>query len=107
MSGKSVPHNFKNEASAYLKLSFNFQVGIDVHEIVTLEHTHMCKEAGMTPFTAWTYISVYVSHFCLVANATLNMYIYCFMSTLFRDEVRQVLKQDLKGFCKTKSDSQG
>ena len=85
------------------KINPSFQVCIDVHEIFTLEHTHMCKEAGMPPFTAWTFISVYISHFCLVANATLNMYIYCFMSPLFREEVWQVFRD----FCKKKGNSSG
>ena len=69
------------------------RVGIDVHEILTLEHSNMCKEAKMPNiFPAWSFVGVYVSHFCLAINATMNMLIYCFMSPMFREEVVQVLQ---------------
>ena len=84
------------------------RVGIDVHEIFTLERSNMCKEARMSVFPAWTYIAVYISHFCLVINATMNMYIYCFMSPLFREEVWKVFLEfkPKSGFCQKKQNDQ-
>lgn len=78
------------------------RVGIDVHEIITIHQTNFCKEANMNVFPAWTFVAVYISHFCLVVNATVNMYIYCFMSPLFRDEVWQVFQDFKPTFCKRK-----
>ena len=72
------------------------RVGIDVHEILTLSHSNMCSAANLPSFPAWTFIGVYVSHFSLVINATMNMYIYCFMSEHFRTELFNILTK-MKG----------
>jgi len=72
------------------------RVGIDVHEILTLSHSNMCSAANLPSFPAWTFIGVYVSHFSLVLNATMNNVIYCFMSEHFRTELFNILTQ-MKG----------
>ena len=69
------------------------RVGIDVHEILTLSHSNRCSAAQLPSFPAWTFIAVYVSHFSLVINATMNMYIYCFMSPPFRVELLGILNK--------------
>ena len=76
------------------------RVAMDVHEILTLKHANMCREAKMpNSFPPWAFVAVYVSHFCLVINATLNMFIYCFMSPLFRAELKQSSQEVKKCFC--------
>ena len=79
-------------------LSFIFchlpRVALDFHEIFTLEHSNFCAEHKMpNTFPAWSFVAIYVSHLCLVINATLNMCIYCFMSEAFRDEVCIIFKK--------------
>ena len=80
------------------------RVAIDIHEIITINQTNFCKEAKTQNskaniFPAWSFVAIYISHFCLVINATLNMYIYCFMSPLFREEVWQVFQDFKHNFC--------
>ena len=69
------------------------RVAIDVHEIATLEHFNLCAKHNLTSFPAWTIVTIYISNFCLAINASLNMCIYCFMSTPFREEVFAVLRK--------------
>ena len=73
------------------------RVTMDIHEIFTLRHSIMCKMFKMPNiFPAWCYVAVYVSHFGLVASATMNMFIYAFMSASFREELeRDVCKKHL------------
>ena len=69
------------------------RVAMDVHEIATLADSTFCAEHKMrNPFPAWSFIIIYISNFCLVINATMNMFIYCFMSVSFRQEVCEVLE---------------
>ena len=68
------------------------RVAMDVHEIVTLADSNFCAEHKMpNTFPAWSLIMIFVSNFCLVINAMMNMYIYCFMSESFRQEIFEVL----------------
>ena len=70
------------------------RVALDVHEISTLAHSNFCAKHKMpNTFPAWSFIAIYVSHFCLVINATLNMIIYCFMCLKFREEGHLTVKR--------------
>ena len=70
------------------------RVAMDVHEISSLVDSNFCSEHKMpNVFPAWTFVVIYVSNFCLVINATLNMCIYCFMSPQFREEVILVFRK--------------
>ena len=67
---------------------------LDIHELINLEIANMCQKAKMRDFApAWTFIMIYVSHFCLVLNATFNMFIYGFMSQEFQKELKTVINQ--------------
>ena len=67
---------------------------LDIHELINLEIANMCQKAKMRDIApAWTFIMIYVSHFCLVINATMNMIIYCFMSVKFREEGHLIVKR--------------
>ena len=80
------------------------RVAMDVHEILTLEHSNMCKEAKMrTILPPWAFVAIYVSHFSLAVNATMNMFIYCFMSPLFRAELVDSLRNFCANICAKKS----
>ena len=68
------------------------RVALDVHEIATLGHYNKCRAAKIPHvFPAWSFVAINISHFCLVLNATMNMFIYCSMSTQFREEFRNAL----------------
>ena len=70
------------------------RVGIDIHEIYSLSHSNFCAEHNMpNTFPAWSLIAIYISHFCLVISAASNMFIYCLMSTKFREESRTILSR--------------
>ena len=70
------------------------RVALDIHEIATLSHYNMCREARVPHiFPAWSFVAINISHFCLAMNATMNMFIYCLMSTRFREELLKVLCQ--------------
>ena len=76
------------------------RVALDAHEIFTLEHYNKCKAARMpNSFPAWSYVAINVSHLCLVINATMNMYIYCYMSTRFREELFKMAAKIKQCFC--------
>ena len=67
---------------------------LDIHELINLEIANMCQKAKMRDIApAWTFIMIYVSHFCLVLNATFNMFIYGFMSQEFQKELKTVINQ--------------
>ena len=67
---------------------------LDIHELINLEIANMCQKAKMRDIApAWTYIMIYVSHFCLVLNATFNMFIYGFMSQEFQKELKTVMNE--------------
>ena len=65
---------------------------LDIRELINLDITNACLKAKMRDIVpAWTFILIYISHFCLVVNATLNMFVYGFMSTEFQKEVRLIV----------------
>ena len=65
---------------------------LDCHELFNLHIANACQEALMKHIApAWTSIMIYISHFCLVLNATLNMVIYGFMSGEFRKELKSFI----------------
>ena len=70
------------------------RVGIDIHEIYSLSHSNFCAKHHMpNTFPAWSLMAIYISHFCLVINAASNMFIYCLMSTKFREESRTIFRR--------------
>ena len=67
---------------------------LDIHELINLDNANMCQKAKMRNIApVWTYIMIYISHFCLVFNATFNMFIYGFMSPEFQKELKMVANQ--------------
>ena len=67
---------------------------LDIHELINLDNANMCQKAKMPDIApVWTYIMIYISHFCLVLNATFNMFIYGFMSPEFQKELKMVMNQ--------------
>ena len=67
---------------------------LDIHELINLDNANMCQKAKMPDIApVWTYILIYISHFCLVLNATFNMFIYGFMSPEFQKELKMVMNQ--------------
>ena len=67
---------------------------LDIHELINLKIAIMCQNAKIREITpAWTFIMIYVSHFCLVSNATFNMFIYGFMSQEFQRELKTAINE--------------
>ena len=70
------------------------RVGLDLHEIFTLKESNEClkaKTSNTVPY--WVFIAGNISHCLLVLNATINAYIYGFMSAKFREEIKRVWKE--------------
>ena len=65
---------------------------LDSHELINLDIANACQNGRMKDIApAWTFILIYISHFCLALNATLNMVIYGFMSGEFRKELKSFI----------------
>lgn len=62
------------------------RICVDVHELMTLEHANECRKAGYKGFPAWSIIAIYLSHVFLVLNSSINILIYCGLSSKFREE---------------------
>ena len=64
---------------------------LDCHELFNLHIANACQEALMKHIApAWTSIMIYISHFCLALNATLNMVVYGFLSREFQKELKSL-----------------
>ena len=64
---------------------------LDCHELFNSHIANACQEASMKDIApAWTFIMIYISHFCLALNATLNMVVYGFLSRDFQKELKSL-----------------
>ena len=52
-----------------------------------------CMEAGHQGFSLWSMVLITVSHVLLVLNSSINLLIYCFLSSKFREECRGLVKK--------------
>ena len=73
---------------------------LNIHELATIQHAMICQSAGMEPFPMWSLITISCSHFLLVVNSSTNIFIYCFLSSKFREECAKVYQSILRKVCK-------
>ena len=59
---------------------------LDIHELATFEETVSCRKAGLNAFSVWSLILLNFSHFLLVINSTVNLFVYCTRGSRFRRE---------------------
>ena len=52
-----------------------------------------CMDAGHQGFSLWSMVLITVSHVLLVLNSSINLLIYCFLSSKFREECRGLVKK--------------
>ena len=80
------------------------RVFLDIHEIFTLEQSNLCRKArpSVPSVPSWVFIVGNLSHILLALNANINSYIYGFMSSKFRLEIKKIFK-DISRSCTSAS----
>ena len=53
----------------------------------------LCTEKGRQGFSVWSLVLISVSHLLLVFNSSINILIYCFLSSRFRKECKMLVKR--------------
>ena len=69
------------------------RLGLNIHELATIEHAMDCQRAGLKAFPLWSLIMISLSHLLLVLNSATNILIYCCLSSKFREEFRKVFRK--------------
>ena len=72
---------------------------LNIHELATIQHAMMCQADGKHPFPPWSLITISCSHVLLVINSSTNIFIYCFLSSKFREECTKVYQGFLRRVC--------
>ena len=62
-------------------------------------HAMDCQKAGKNDFPLWSYIAISISHLLLVVNSSTNIFIYCFMSSAFREECSKLYQSICRKVC--------
>jgi hypothetical protein len=66
---------------------------LNINELVTLEVVRASIKNGCFGVPFWALIGAAVSHFLITFNSSVNFFIYCFMSTIFRRILIRYIKQ--------------
>ena len=53
----------------------------------------ICMEDGRQGFSLWSMVLITISHVLLVLNSSINILIYCLLSSKFREECRGLVKK--------------
>lgn len=53
----------------------------------------VCMEDGRQGFSLWSMVLITISHVLLVLNSSINILIYCLLSSKFREECRGLVKK--------------
>jgi hypothetical protein len=48
----------------------------------------LCNDLGLHGFSLWSLVLISISHFLLVLNSSINILIYCLLSSKFREECK-------------------
>ena len=73
-------------------ISHTPRIILNVEELVTLDNKMTAKKEGCVWLQFWTLILIPVSHFLLQINSGINLFIYCFFNTFFREALKSKLK---------------
>ena len=63
----------------------SLRIVLNIHELVTLENIQASMENGCLGFPYWDLIASATSQFLITFNSSANFFIYCFISTKFRE----------------------
>ena len=74
---------------------------LNIHELVTIEMAMMCIKTGMNGFPLWSLYTIKISHFMLALNSSINIFIYFFLSSRFRQDCRKWYKR-MKDFFRSR-----
>jgi len=66
---------------------------LNIHELATIREAMQCEQAGKNGFPLWSLILISVSHLLLVLNSSINILIYCLLSSKFREECRLLFRR--------------
>ena len=82
----------------------SLRVFLDIHEIFTLKKSNLCQKTrpSVPSVPSWVFIIGNLSHVLLSLNANINAYIYGFMSSKFRLEIKKIFK-DISRSCRSSS----
>ena len=82
----------------------SLRVFLDIHEIFTLKKSNFCQKnrPSVPSVPSWVFIIGNLSHVLLSLNANINAYIYGFMSSKFRLEIKKIFK-DISRSCRSSS----
>ena len=64
-------------------------------------HAMECQDAGQNPFPLWSQIAISLSHVLLAVNSSTNIFIYCFLSSKFREECKKLYDSICRKLCVT------
>ena len=72
---------------------------LNIHELATIQHAMECQKVGLQPFPLWSLITISLSHVLLVINSSTNIFIYCFLSSKFREECAKLYQSVCQKVC--------
>lgn len=72
---------------------------VNIYELYSIKKALVCQKLGMEYFPIWSDYLVCVSNVFLVLNSSINILIYCILSSKFREECRKLSKKLFKDHC--------
>ena len=60
-----------------------------------------CMKADLNPFPLWSTFAISISHVLLAINSSTNIFIYCFLSSKFREECVKLYQSLCRKVCIT------
>jgi len=74
---------------------------LNIHELATIRNAMKCMKAEKNPFPLWSQLAISVSHVLLAINSSTNIFIYCFLSSKFREECVKLYQSLCRKVCTT------
>ncbi|TRY77346.1 hypothetical protein TCAL_17433 [Tigriopus californicus] len=59
---------------------------LNIHELAIIRKAMACGRSGQKTFPLWSLVVMHLSHLLLVINSAINILIYCYLSSKFRQE---------------------
>ncbi len=66
---------------------------LNIHELLTIKYALECTRRGQQGFSLWSLVLISVSHVLLVLNSSINILIYCLLSSKFREECAALVRR--------------
>lgn len=74
---------------------------LNIHELATIRNAMKCMKADLNPFPLWSTFAISISHVLLAINSSTNIFIYCFLSSKFREECVKLYQSLCRKVCIT------